>query len=205
VSVWTPPRTWVTGEVPTAATFNTHVRDNLNSICHTQYVKATEKDVANTAATIDVLNSEVTIPAGMVTATGSVTAKLIGDYLNNTGVNQALTLEIKLGTTTLFKDTTSNIGTSTARRPWTLDLLIGARNSQASQFLAGVFTMGGTGPLAGIGSLAVSGAVTAFPIGSAFAAVDMTAAQTLVVNATHSAANAALSFRLEYALILVQP
>lgn len=26
---WTAPRTWVTGEIPTAAIFNTHVRDNL--------------------------------------------------------------------------------------------------------------------------------------------------------------------------------
>lgn len=26
---WTTPRTWVAGEVPAAATFNTHVRDNL--------------------------------------------------------------------------------------------------------------------------------------------------------------------------------
>lgn len=27
--VWTAPRTWVAGESPTAANFNTHVRDNL--------------------------------------------------------------------------------------------------------------------------------------------------------------------------------
>ena len=29
---WTSPRTWVSGEVPTAANFNTHVRDNLKAI-----------------------------------------------------------------------------------------------------------------------------------------------------------------------------
>lgn len=29
---WTAPRTWVAGEVPTAATFNTHVRDNFKAI-----------------------------------------------------------------------------------------------------------------------------------------------------------------------------
>lgn len=29
---WTTPRTWVAGEIPTAAIFNTHVRDNLNAI-----------------------------------------------------------------------------------------------------------------------------------------------------------------------------
>jgi hypothetical protein len=27
--VWTPPRTWVAGEIPTADTFNAHIRDNL--------------------------------------------------------------------------------------------------------------------------------------------------------------------------------
>jgi hypothetical protein len=29
---WTAPRTWVAGEVPSASTFNTHVRDNLKAI-----------------------------------------------------------------------------------------------------------------------------------------------------------------------------
>ncbi len=29
---WTNPRTWVAGEVPTAAIFNTHVRDNFKAI-----------------------------------------------------------------------------------------------------------------------------------------------------------------------------
>lgn len=29
---WTSPRTWVAGEIPTAATFNTHVRDNFKAI-----------------------------------------------------------------------------------------------------------------------------------------------------------------------------
>jgi len=29
---WTTPRTWVAGEVPTAAIMNAHVRDNLNAL-----------------------------------------------------------------------------------------------------------------------------------------------------------------------------
>lgn len=29
---WTSPRTWVSGEVPSGATFNTHVRDNFKAI-----------------------------------------------------------------------------------------------------------------------------------------------------------------------------
>jgi hypothetical protein len=29
---WTSPRTWLTGEVPSSATFNTHVRDNLKAL-----------------------------------------------------------------------------------------------------------------------------------------------------------------------------
>ena len=29
---WTTPRTWVVGEVPTAAIMNTHVRDNLTHL-----------------------------------------------------------------------------------------------------------------------------------------------------------------------------
>lgn len=30
--VWSSPRTWVAGEIPTASIFNTHVRDNLKAI-----------------------------------------------------------------------------------------------------------------------------------------------------------------------------
>ncbi len=30
MTIWTTPRTWVVAESPTAANFNTHVRDNLN-------------------------------------------------------------------------------------------------------------------------------------------------------------------------------
>tara|TARA_R110000824_G_scaffold21078_6_gene78864 strand:- start:3332 stop:3619 length:288 start_codon:yes stop_codon:yes gene_type:complete len=29
---WTAPRTWVSGELVTAALFNTHIRDNLNAL-----------------------------------------------------------------------------------------------------------------------------------------------------------------------------
>lgn len=32
MATWTDPRTWVSGEIPSAATFNTHVRDNLLAI-----------------------------------------------------------------------------------------------------------------------------------------------------------------------------
>lgn len=58
---WTAPRTWVTGETPTAAQFNAHVRDNLNFLysppsCRVYHNAA---QAATTAVALTVaLNSE---------------------------------------------------------------------------------------------------------------------------------------------------
>ncbi len=34
MATWTTPRTWTTGEFPSAATMNTHVRDNFGAVWH---------------------------------------------------------------------------------------------------------------------------------------------------------------------------
>lgn len=45
---WTAPRTWVVGEVATAAQLNTHLRDNLNAIGpHVRVRKTTTESVTN--------------------------------------------------------------------------------------------------------------------------------------------------------------
>lgn len=45
---WTTPRTWVDGELVTAALLNTHVRDNLNAIGpHVQVVKSADESVTS--------------------------------------------------------------------------------------------------------------------------------------------------------------
>lgn len=47
---WTAPRTWVAGEVPTAAMMNAHIRDNLLAIGqHTYVFKAADTSRVSTA------------------------------------------------------------------------------------------------------------------------------------------------------------
>lgn len=82
---WTAPRTWVVGEIPTAANFNTHVRDNMLALDdrgHVQVHMSAAQDHTSSgswqtinfdAETIDTNtyhdnvtnNSRLTIPSGM--------------------------------------------------------------------------------------------------------------------------------------------
>ena len=56
---WTAPRTWVAGELVTAALFNTHLRDNLlilktdtNDSGQLQFTDATELTIASGIITV---------------------------------------------------------------------------------------------------------------------------------------------------------
>jgi len=50
---WTAPRTWVDGELVTAALMNTHVRDNLNTVRTVHKYKASDQTVTVTTLTND--------------------------------------------------------------------------------------------------------------------------------------------------------
>jgi hypothetical protein len=51
---WTAPRTWVTGEVVTAAIMNTHVRDNLNAMeSHLIVRKTSDQSVTSSTALVN--------------------------------------------------------------------------------------------------------------------------------------------------------
>ena len=57
---WTTPRTWVSGELVTAALFNTHIRDNLNIL----------KTVLNDSGQLQFTDAtELTIASGVITVT----------------------------------------------------------------------------------------------------------------------------------------
>ena len=57
---WTTPRTWVSGELVTAALFNTHIRDNLNIL----------KTPINNSGQAEFTDAtELTIASGVITVT----------------------------------------------------------------------------------------------------------------------------------------
>lgn len=58
---WTAPRTWVAGEKPTAATLNTHVRDQLEAL-NGYVVKAADESVTSSTTHQDDNHLTYTIP-----------------------------------------------------------------------------------------------------------------------------------------------
>lgn len=63
---WSTPRTWTAGEIPTAAIFNAHVRDNLLALQDRiqEVIKSADETVTNSAALQDDNELQFTAVAG---------------------------------------------------------------------------------------------------------------------------------------------
>lgn len=176
----------------------------------TVYRKTTLKDVVNTTAEVDLLNGEIVIGAGVMSTDKRLRVVLICDYLNNSGVSQTLTLAVKLGATTLWKDTLTGaaaISSAAVRRALRIELDLANLGVANSQFLSGLFWL--SNPIAataGLGDFSERVAVADDIWGGGFggsAGEDTTLAKALAVTAQHGTANAALSCRLQYASVEV--
>lgn len=86
---WTTPRTWVAGEVPTAAIMNAHVRDNLNALKDPPQAVAENWNVALSTTSTSFVNmtgveATVTTTGGRLligfTISASATGGTSGDY-----------------------------------------------------------------------------------------------------------------------------
>lgn len=84
---WTSPRTWVSGEVPTAAIFNTHVRDNLKAIgdAWTSYTptwtsSGTAPAIGNGSLTGDYMRAGALVIFRIVLTMGGTTTYGTGTY-----------------------------------------------------------------------------------------------------------------------------
>ena len=153
--------------------------------------QVTTVDVVNTAAETNLYSFSV--PGGTLGTDGWLRLTLVGDYLQNSGGNRTITLRVKYGGTVLGILTSGNIGSAANRASVrvTLDLVAGnATNVQRALVSAvvGVTGTAGNPPASGAYQIAVDTVNNA-------AAIDSTTAQTLVVTAQHSAANANLSAR----------
>ena len=162
--------------------------------------------IARAAALLDIVNTlaestvfSATVPANTLGTDRAVRALLIADYLNNTLANQTLRLKVKLGATTLYDDITGALATNAARRAVRIEAVIAAQNSASVQSLGGsvsVSAAGGT--TSGLGDLA---GVTVYTPLTGVAAENSGNALTFAITITHSAANGALSFRRQYAVL----
>lgn len=178
--------------------------------------KTSVTDVVNTTTATDLLAGVGVLP--VLTTTGIVAVTIIGDYLNNSGAGVSAALEVKLGATTIWKDTIVAAGNSFAsanRRAFRLQLEIINQSATNSQQAGGYWWLGaedlpttGTGGSAG-GSAVVGGMAgiahheAASPFGGS-AAEDTSVSKTLTVNVTHGTAAATISWRALGAIIEVK-
>jgi hypothetical protein len=146
-------------------------------------------DVVNTAAKTDLLNGQITVPANAVSYGGAVKLWAAGDYANNTGGWQAFTLELKLGTSVIWSAGSDNIVWGATRYPWFCEAVIQAIGNWDS--LGGGFFILGT---------AFTPSLVAH-FGATWSGLPWTAAQPLAFSVTHTAVNANLSMRCDYARV----
>lgn len=114
---WTTPRTWVTGEVVTAAEMNTNIRDNTNALARRYFIKTTTKAVTNTVTKTDLLNGELTVASGDFGTTGRLRITAWGDFINNSGANRDIprfALDINVGGDLVLVDTSVPTGVGCA-------------------------------------------------------------------------------------------
>jgi hypothetical protein len=140
---WTAPRTWVAGELATAALFNTHLRDNLNILktsinddgtlhsCARLLDKSTtEQDVANTAVETSVYSYSV---AGGTLSTLNILRLVMTGYIDLSASSATLTLRVKYGTVTISSGALCT--TASTKGGVTVEAIVsanGATNAQRS-------------------------------------------------------------------------
>lgn len=140
-----------------------------------------------------------TIPANTLGADGGLYFYLAGTYLNNSGAARNLTVNIKLGATTVFSDTYSSIAASASQRLFNLVLL--GLNATASSQKWGP----GHAYVGSAGDTGFAGASILAQLAYATSAVNTAVNALFAVTVTHSAASASLQFDKELALLVLIP
>jgi hypothetical protein len=153
---------------------------------------------------LDIVNSAAeetlyTVSLDPIVVNRSYRLNLTYDYLNNSGAVRDLTLRVKLGSTTMYDDTIVSIPVSATRHIGSLQIDIGPAGSTSAQIFFGFIYMTNVGATtAGVGDLTANATFFSQQYGGT-AAEDWTSAKTFAVTLQHSAANANLSFRRQFA------
>lgn len=170
---WTTPRTWVTGEVVTAAEMNSNIRDNLTLVVWKLFASTTPVDIVSSTTETDLFGtagSGTSVPGGTLGTDRTITVKMHGYTVTN-GSNPTGTMRMYYGGTLIGQQSaTLNSNGAATKFPWAAELNLSARGSTSSQSLGGIAHM-------------VSGASdVVFPVGSVTAiSIDSTSAQNLRV------------------------
>lgn len=181
------------------------------------YRKVTSKTVNTTTAATDLLNSEISVAAGVLGTTGGFRLTAWGDWLNNTGSTVAgPRMQILLGGTMLLDTNASPTATtSTNRAPWRLTVEVLNAGSASAQTVvcalealsSGGFSNGATTFLTGEGLFSslsdglASTNIVARAIGINTTAVNTASACALVLNIINGSSSANYETKLLGAVI----
>ena len=170
--------------------------------------------VVNTITETNLIN--YTIPGGTIGTDKLIHARLGGHILQESGANQALSLGVYLGATTLYLDkapvyaTPQGIGmpfTDADRRPFHIDVWIRATGAANSQFMEGVFvgSIQTLSPTTGYGAGADTSTQARIATFSSAGrtAVDMASGQALRVTVRLETAHASYECKVEEAQVAV--
>lgn len=148
----------------------------------------TELLIVNTAAATDLYTFQ--IPANTLASADLLRLRLLCDYLNNSGAAKTFTVELALGGTTIWQDTTqSTVSSNAARHTLEIDFELAIRNANPNVRGQGLIWLGATAaPTTGLGQMASTIVQQAFATGDA----NLTLSNNLQLQVifTHSAAHA---------------
>lgn len=162
---------------------------------------ATQLAIVSTASETSIFS--FTVNANDLSTNKALHIELFGDYLNNSGAGRTLQLKIKYGATTLFDDVSVSLGASAVRQAWRLSLILANQSSTSSQVLIGRFTLSEDAGAAttGLGDLTGPDPISATIFGTS--AINTALNATFDVTFQHSASNANLEIRRQYANVVL--
>lgn len=204
---WTTPRTWVAGELVTAALMNTHVKDNLDYLY--TYAAATVQVFDRDTSVYDVVSTSTettvyskSIVGGTLGTDGGLRLTMVGDYLYNNGGSDTVTIKVKYGSTTVFSMAV-NTSTGANRGGQFLECFImaGAATNAQRVYTRWIHSGSTQNNNAGAGASAAGTYVAAHNA----CAEDSTTSLNLVITAQPANGSANHSFRCQSVLLELAP
>lgn len=205
------PQTVSVNQILTAAIYNqteVNIRDHEHGVAGVLALTATMDAVAvlnRVTADTDVVNTAVetnfysfSVPANTLGTNRAIMLIALGDYLQNGGGARDITLRAKWSGQEYFSLAFNGVPAGASRRGWRIITVIMAHGATNDQIGDTVYQDHGAGSALGTANLNTSYANAHDTL-----AVDSTVAQTLVLTAQHSLADAAMSFRLRTARLVV--
>lgn len=146
-----------------------------------------------------------TIPANYMGPDGAVRVRIFGTILNNTGNNRTVRIRLKFGGTTLYDDTSGNLGSTANARAFWIEILVMNAGATNAQKLTGFLTISSNGaPTVGNGEVTTTNSLNSTIYGIA-GSTDTTADAVISVTNQFSASSANLVWKTEgYTVELLQ-